>query len=559
MEPRNNFEAVLGKFRKATRKDYDSFVSKVANPSISDAELVKCLKSLKDCATLLDNEHEVLIGVLLKLDWMRRSSAVVQMYQSMMLNIVSVHTVYLRACLRALIKHFMPVLRPVESKETPEGFVTDEMMAAHNQGFTHVHTLIKTIMKIVPMSSNLLMPLLIDNYPFFTKDVYIQECFMKNLLQITYYKPDLRQSIMELLIEKVIKLDTRAPRSAILEARLQDESQESGIFNMDEETSPVIEYTDKLDVLMVHLFEYIQSVCHKDGELEWEGTKRFYREMLYIFEKVILPTYACCHIQFIMFYLVSFRMQLCDGFLDYLWKLVQNPNVHSVYRQSAVAYMGSLLARAKFVSIRTVMRTVELMMKWAHTYTHTCQDCVMADVVHHGPFYSVCQSVFYVFAFRQKEIFETKAGLKWAKSLQFQHLVQSRLNPLKVCLPLVVKTFASITRQHQLAFCDHIIQQNNRSFLPVDSSSSQTSFETYFPFDPYLLKRSMKYVEPHYRKYDQSVAVDDDSSGEEDEDEMFTDDIPSSEAVDIVTMTGSLVDKTDLMSYGTSPGFKHIL
>lgn len=56
------------------------------------------------------------------------------------------------------------------------------------------------------------------------------------------------------------------------------------------------------------------------------------------------------------------------------------------------------------------MRTVELMMNWAHSYTQTCQDCVMADAVHHGPFYSVCQAVFYVISFRQKEIFETKAG-----------------------------------------------------------------------------------------------------------------------------------------------------
>lgn len=557
METKSTFEAVLCKFKKGSRKDYDGFICKLANPSISDGVLVKYLKSMKDCATLLDKDHEMLIGVLLKLDWMNRSSGVVQIYQSTILNIVSVHTVYLKACLRALVKNFMPVIKPVENKESTESLVTDDMMAAHNQGFIHVHTLIKTIMKIVPMSSQLIMPMLIENFPYYIKDVYIQECFMKNLLQITYYKTDLRQSILELLIEKIIKFDTQAPRTALLEVTSQDNSQESGIFNMEGDVDPVVESSEKLDVLMVHLFEYIQAVCYKNGELEWEDTKRFYRETLYVFEKVILPTYACCHIQFIMFYLVSFKMQLCDGFLDYLWKLVQNPNVQSVYRQSAVSYMASLLARAKFINIRTVMRCVELMMTWCHTYTNTCQDCVMADVVHHGPFYSVCQSIFYVFAFRQKEIFETKAGLKWAQSLQIQHLIQSRLNPLKICLPLIVKTFASITRQHQLAFCDHIIQQNNRSFLPVDSKGYQ-KFETYFPFDPYLLKKSMKYIEPHYREYDQSLPVDDDSSGEEDEDEMFTEDTRCSAPVDMETMSSSLVDKTDLMSYGTSPGFKHI-
>lgn len=48
------------------------------------------------------------VFLLQKLDWTSRSSLVVQMYQSMMLHIVSVHTVYLRACLRALVKKFMP-------------------------------------------------------------------------------------------------------------------------------------------------------------------------------------------------------------------------------------------------------------------------------------------------------------------------------------------------------------------------------------------------------------------------------------------------------------------
>lgn len=43
------------------------------------------------------------------------------------------------------------------------------------------------------------------------------------------------------------------------------------------------------------------------GELDWEATKRFYREMLYIFEKILLPTHACSHTQFIMFYIVSLR------------------------------------------------------------------------------------------------------------------------------------------------------------------------------------------------------------------------------------------------------------
>lgn len=38
------------------------------------------------------------------------------------------------------------------------------------------------------------------------------------------------------------------------------------------------------------------------------------------------------------------------------------------------------------------------------------------------------------------------AGHKWAESLNLQRIVTSRLNPLRICLPVIVKTFSSITR-----------------------------------------------------------------------------------------------------------------
>ena len=42
------------------------------------------------------------------------------------------------------------------------------------------------------------------------------------------------------------------------------------------------------------------------------------------------------------------------------------------------------------------------------------------------------------------------AGYKWAESLNFQRLVSSKLNPLRLCLPLICTTFASVTRYEQL-------------------------------------------------------------------------------------------------------------
>ena len=51
------------------------------------------------------------------------------------------------------------------------------------------------------------MPLLNELFPYMTKDSSIQECYVKNLLHITFYIPILRQSILELIVDKMIKLD----------------------------------------------------------------------------------------------------------------------------------------------------------------------------------------------------------------------------------------------------------------------------------------------------------------------------------------------------------------
>ena len=43
------------------------------------------------------------------------------------------------------------------------------------------------------------------------------------------------------------------------------------------------------------------------GVLDWEVTKKLYLDMVKTFEKLLLPTYASCHVQFLMFYICSFR------------------------------------------------------------------------------------------------------------------------------------------------------------------------------------------------------------------------------------------------------------
>ncbi|PIO34595.1 hypothetical protein AB205_0095710, partial [Aquarana catesbeiana] len=142
--------------------------------------------------------------------------------------------------------------------------------------------------------------------------------------------------------------------------------------------------------------------------------------------------------------------ELTEAFLEHLWKKLQNPNNPAVIRQTAASYIGSFLSRAKFIPLVTVKACLDLLVNWLHSYIDN-QDAgsrAFCDVTSHGPFYAVCQAVFYTVIFRHKQLLDgnLRIGLAYLQALNFERIVMCQLNPLKICLPTVVNFFAAITR-----------------------------------------------------------------------------------------------------------------
>lgn len=138
-------------------------------------------------------------------------------------------------------------------------------------------------------------------------------------------------------------------------------------------------------------------------------------------------------------------------------------------------------------------------------------NCIVPDADKHGSFYSVCQALFYMFIYRHKQLLDLKEGFKFIRKLNLARIVTCRMNPLKLCLPSVVKMFARITRDHEIVFCYTIIERNNRMLLPVASKTSSRAvsdlsfmnqLDTFFPFDPYRLRRSSKFIKPIYQQWE---------------------------------------------------------
>ncbi|XP_063286378.1 RNA polymerase I-specific transcription initiation factor RRN3 isoform X1 [Pelobates fuscus] len=529
---------VLSNYSQGKTSDFDLLIHQLSDPEIKDAQIINWLHEFRNSITYLTIDYEQLVSILLKLPWINRGKEVVEEYLAFLGNLVSAQTVYLRHCLRMIISHFVPariIIREGDVDISDSDDEDDGIFATFNT----CHRALQIIARYVPSAPRFLMPILVEKFPYVNKSVRTMECYVHNLLRITVYFPTLRHDILELVFERLLKIDVSASRHEIEdaeEAALQKDGAnksgtEEGLFNMDEDLEENVSVTvnsdimahpaaDRLDTLMLVVFAYIKNMCYTSGSLDLNKTKDLYKDLLAIFDKLILPTHACCHVQFVMFYLCSFKLGFAEAFLEHLWKKLQNPNNPPIIRQTAATYIGSLLSRAKFIPVLTVKACLDLLVNWLHGYIDN-QDAgsrAFCDVSLHGPFYAASQAVFYTLIFRHKQLLEgnLRKGLAYLQNLNFERIVMCQLNPLKICLPSVVNLFAAITRKYQLVFCYTIMERNSRQMIPIvrsslggDSTQTCTNpLDSFFPFDPCILKRCKKVIDPIYQIWEESNTED---------------------------------------------------
>lgn len=249
-------------------------------------------------------------------------------------------------------------------------------------------------------------------------------------------------------------------------------------------------------------------------------------------------------------------------FLDYLWKRFVNPSSCAVTRQICTYYIGSLLSRAKYIPLNTCVATLQLIVSWIHNYINkTMNNFSSFDL--HRTFYALAQTLFYVIIFRHRQLFQEGQTeiLDLVKSWKLNEIITSKLNPLFYCLSTVTKKFSRITYINQVAYCYSIIDANNRVSLPIVSSTqtannkrtffsnqndtfstnnilksgeekefkkknkhlNENPLDSFFPFDPYLLKRSKLFIENIYQEFndviDDQMDLDSDEETDEDDEE----------------------------------------
>lgn len=180
----------------------------------------------------------------------------------------------------------------------------------------------------------------------------------------------------------------------------------------------------KLDDMMELLFQYVQAN---------EANADFFNLLLRVFEAIILPTHKSKYTQFLLFFMCSKNAQYLDAFVSALVAKLFDARLDALTRQTCAAYLASFLARAAYVPMPAVRHVLTIFARWLHEYIAS-YGAQAPDAEAHGVFYSVCQSVLYIFCFHARSILAQDDGREWFAALNLVPVFMANLNPLKVRL-----------------------------------------------------------------------------------------------------------------------------
>ncbi|KAJ0421931.1 RNA polymerase I-specific transcription initiation factor RRN3 [Aspergillus carlsbadensis] len=543
------------------------------------------LMGLLSNVAALDRSCNGLVQTVLRNEWLGRDESYVKLYIRFLGNLAAAQGSYLGAVL-TMLTNYMGAL-PKGTGKLP-GYPHVHPALAYER----VHMALRHVIQLIPSGSGSLSPILSSQFPFDTDSAKANIAYTKNIIKVINYAPELQADILALITEKLVKIDVQiqvdmedledeegedvlhdvSPESVMFAEEVdedEDEDDDNASVLSDESIEQdsgrlktIKENILKLDGMIDTLFEYYAppftsgTLDDKENALEL---------LLSHFQTIILPTYRSRHSQFLLFHFSQSSPLLVDRFATTCVQIIFSKAHPAIMRQSAAAYLASFVARGAHISGEVVRDVFDLLGTHLNNlrldYEPSCRG---PDLRRFGPFYSTAQALLYIFCFRWRDL--TTAAIDGDTHDQIDDLepeditfpptvkdilhkaIHSKLNPLKVCSPAIVSQFARMSQHLNLIYVFTILETNKRLRMTTyrnlsalaDPRFSQVEREiragddlgyqldAYFPFDPYQLPRSRRWLESDYVHWRGIPGLDD----PEDDDDSDVDE-PSDDDADL--------------------------
>lgn len=324
-------------------------------------------------------------------------------------------------------------------------------------------------------------------------------------------------------------------------------------------TQKIAKNVEKMDSILDMLFTYYDQKISTPLPSSQVGPLEI---LLGQFQTTILPTHRSRHTQFLLFHFVQQSSAHIDVFVGMCAQTSFDKKRPAMVRQAAAAYLASFVARGVHVSSDIVREVWDYLSNELRKQLREAESaCRGPDLQRYSTYYMLVQALLYIFCFRWRDLesgpdedFEDdelpsiygnehqwRPGVK--ETLQLH--IFSNLNPLKVCSPGIVTEFARMAHHLHVIYVYHLLETNKRIRLSRQcgpNSYSQLNRETaltarsleenqhldeYFPFDPYHLPKSKRWIEGDYREWtgipwlkDEQAVDSDSGEGEADDSDV---------------------------------------
>lgn len=541
-------------------------------------ELKVYLVALSSFTPRLGRTTSGLIKSVLQCQWIGRDEQFSKIYTQFLASLVSAQGSCLTPVLATIVEKFS-YSRP------PDWAVAGFSPVTREVAQTRLHFALRYLLRIFPAAKPVLAHLISSKYPYHDDSKRMHIAYVRNLLRLREYSPPLKNDITDLIISRLVKIDTEmqmdledmddrlttmvamALRSTQAGGNQDEEGSDddddnesvSSVESEDDELTRVKtakESFEKMDFILDALFE-LYTPYFRDPRSD--EAMEVFGELLSEFSNIILPNLKSRHTQFLVFHFGQQSEELVDAFCGTCINIAFESQRPPVLQQAASAYLASFVARGAHVPGHIVIKIFEVLgfhLDQMRTLYET--SCRGPDVRRYAPFYALMQALMYIFCFRWQDLISSvpedvdkddpssylDQEIEWETEVKdiMRRNIYSKLNPLKVCSPVIVEQFANLAHRFRFMYVYPLLESNKRVRLSQYSAGAYSSggalrdlsfdmndeswqqLDSYFPFDPYQLPISKRWVEEDYLPWRSIPGLSSEEDDESDEDGLGEDD-----------------------------------
>ncbi|KPM41774.1 hypothetical protein AK830_g4802 [Neonectria ditissima] len=551
-------------------------------------ELQVYVMALTGCIPILkDRACNGLVKIILKCSWLGRDDAFVKVFTHFLAALVSAQGSYLSPVLSMMVEKF--------SDTRPAVWCVPDFPEINREAMRdRLHSTLQYLLQMFPSAIPVLENLLGSKFPFPDESMRVHMAYIHNLLRIKTYVPALRDEVLDLIINRVVKIDSQMQvdledldddvtaavmfalrdhsRAVEWEGDADDasdtESVDSDDPDFDEDGARIKSIkgsVEKMDAALDTLFQvYTPHFANPGSDAAFDTFTILLRE----FDHMVLPTYKSRHTQFLIFHFAQMHERLTDAFCGQLIATAFQSNTPNVLKQAAAAYLASFVARGAHLPGHLVRSIFALLIHHLEQYRKKYEPlCRGPDLKRFHPYYSLVQATLYIFCFRWQDLIvgtpedvdpddaSSYIGqeVDWVGTSRKDLSVQifGKLNPLKVCAPVIVEEFAKLAHRLNFMYVYPLVEGNKRVRLTQFLSSTYATggalrdagyeaqdesfhqLDPYFPFDPYQLPVSKRWLENDYVNWKAVQGLNaEDEDDSDDLDDVDEDDLNEGTATD---------------------------